>query len=124
MTGVIGIPWAITSWAPWAFIAAEIGQQDADQSVSQSSRHDEESTEGGNSGITRQAGIVLGLHNVSISLPQFLSSFFSSAVFEVLQKPRGEPWDESVVWVMRFGGCVALVAGYLTVALKEQQAKV
>lgn len=124
MTGVIGIPWAITSWAPWAFIAAEIGQQDNDQSVSPSSHHDEESTEGEDSGIAGQAGIVLGLHNVFISLPQFVSSFISSAVFEVLQKPRGEPWDESVAWVMRLGGCVALVAGYLTIALKEQQAKV
>lgn len=124
MTGIIGIPWEITSWAPWAFIATEIGQQDSDQSVSQPSRHDEESIEGGGSGIAGQAGIVLGLHNVFISLPQIVSSLFSSAVFEVLQKPRGEPWDESVAWVMRFGGCVALVAGYLTVALREQQAKV
>lgn len=124
MTGIIGIPWAITSWAPWAFIAGEIGQQDADQSTSNSGRHDEESTEGGDAGIAGQAGIVLGLHNVFISLPQIVSSLFSGAVFEVLQKPRGEPWDESVAWVMRFGGCVTLVAGYLTVALREQQAKV
>ncbi|ODM21431.1 hypothetical protein SI65_02275 [Aspergillus cristatus] len=123
MTGIIGIPWAITSWAPWAFIAAEIGQQDTEQSP-ESSRHDEESTEGGDTGIAGQAGIVLGLHNVFISLPQIVSSLFSSVVFKLLQKPRGEPWDESVAWVMRFGGCVALVAGYLTVALREQQAKV
>lgn len=123
MTGIIGIPWAITSWAPWAFIAGEIGQHDTGQSVSQSSRHDEESTEGGDAGIAGQAGIVLGLHNVFISLPQVVSSLFSSIVFKMLQKPRGEPWDESVAWVMRFGGCVALVAGYLTVALREQQMK-
>lgn len=123
MTGVIGIPWAITSWAPWAFIAEEIGQEDTEQSP-QSSSHDEESTEGGDTGIAGQAGIVLGLHNVFISLPQIVSSLFSSAVFKLLQKPRGEPWDESVAWVMRFGGCVALVAGYLTIALREQQAKV
>lgn len=123
MTGIIGIPWAITSWAPWAFIAAEIGQQNTEHSP-QSSRHDEASTEGGDTGIAGQAGIVLGLHNVFISLPQIVSSLFSSVVFKLLQKPRGEPWDESVAWVMRFGGCVALVAGYLTIALREQQAKV
>lgn len=124
MTGVIGIPWAITSWAPWAFIAAEIGQ---DRPISEQEVHhnhiDSESlAETGDgdtdTGIAGQAGIVLGLHNVFISLPQIVSSLFSSAMFKMLQKSRGEPWDESVAWVMRFGGCVALVAAVLTKALR------
>ncbi|OJJ41370.1 hypothetical protein ASPWEDRAFT_56501 [Aspergillus wentii DTO 134E9] len=50
-----------------------------------------------------QAGIILGLHNVAISAPQFLSTLICSVIFKVFQKPRGEPYDDSVGWVLRFG---------------------
>jgi solute carrier family 45 protein 1/2/4 len=66
-----------------------------------------------------QVGIILGLHNVAISFPQILSSLVCSAVFKAAQKPRGEPWDDSVGWVLRFAGCAALVAAWLTKRLAE-----
>lgn len=66
-----------------------------------------------------QAGIILGLHNVAISFPQIFSSLICSAIFKAAQKPRGEPWDDSVGWVLRFGGCAALVAAWLTKRLAE-----
>ncbi|KAJ5183088.1 hypothetical protein N7492_000704 [Penicillium capsulatum] len=68
---------------------------------------------------TAEAGIILGLHNVAISFPQIFSSLMCSAIFKIAQKPRGEPWDDSVGWVMRFGGCAALVAVWLTMRLAE-----
>ena len=66
-----------------------------------------------------QAGIILGLHNVAISFPQIFSSLACSAIFKAAQKPRGEPWDDSVGWVLRFGGCAALVAAWLTRRLAD-----
>ncbi|KAJ5689565.1 hypothetical protein N7462_003957 [Penicillium macrosclerotiorum] len=66
-----------------------------------------------------QAGIVLGLHNMAVSFPQIFSSLICSAIFKVTQKPRGEPWDDSVGWVLRFGGCAALAAAWLTKRLAE-----
>ncbi|KAJ5099387.1 hypothetical protein N7532_006388 [Penicillium argentinense] len=66
-----------------------------------------------------QAGIILGLHNVAISFPQIFSSLICSAIFKAAQKPRGEPWDDSVGWVLRFGGCAALGAAWLTKKLAE-----
>lgn len=68
---------------------------------------------------TAQAGIILGLHNMAISFPQILSCLVCSAIFKVAQKPRGEPWDDSVGWVLRFGGCTALIAAWLTMKLAE-----
>lgn len=76
------------------------------------------STDGEDENLT-QAGIILGLHNVAISCPQIFSSLICSAIFKAAQKPRGEPWDDSVGWVMRFGGCAALVAAWLTKRLAE-----
>jgi solute carrier family 45 protein 1/2/4 len=129
MTAIVGIPWMVTSWAPYAFIATELAQHNSgstnpqdsiEESIRRSSRpYDvDEDTNG-----IGEAGVVLGLHNVFISFPQMVSSLLSSVIFEALQKPRGEPFDNSVAWVMRFGGCAALVAGFLTMPLQDQTAE-
>jgi solute carrier family 45 protein 1/2/4 len=55
---------------------------------------------------------------MAVSFPQILSSLVCSAIFKAAQKPRGEPWDDSVGWVLRFGGCAALVAAWLTRRLR------
>ena len=61
-----------------------------------------------------QAGVILGLHNVAIAAPQIIATLVSSVIFQLAQKPRGEPGDDSVGWVLRFGGVAALVAAYMT----------
>ncbi|KAJ5647475.1 hypothetical protein N7490_003847 [Penicillium lividum] len=160
--GFIGISWAVTLWAPFALISAEISRIDlarrlrrrhatttdghpvsapgphttpnayAPVSVEDEDDHDTNraSVNDLEEGHTKtsadadaenliQAGIVLGLHNVAISFPQIFSSLICSAIFKAAQKPRGEPWDDSVGWVLRFGGCAALVAAFLTKRLAE-----
>ncbi|KUL84845.1 hypothetical protein ZTR_08231 [Talaromyces verruculosus] len=129
MTAIVGIPWMITSWAPYAFIATELAQHNSgltnsresiDDSIRLSNRlYDEDENTNG----IGEAGVVLGLHNVFISFPQMVSSLLSSVIFKALQKPRGEPFDNSVAWVMRFGGCAAVVAGLLTMPLQDQTAE-
>ncbi|KUL88202.1 hypothetical protein ZTR_04023 [Talaromyces verruculosus] len=146
--GFVGISWAVTLWAPFALISAEVAQREAERRLnrlqaeleavsgtidnSETARNHEEdeddeeqdieatATQTDNDSSTDQAGIVLGLHNVAISLPQIFSTIISSLIFKALQKPRGEPWDDSVGWVMRFGGCAALVAAVLARRLEEK----
>ncbi|KAJ5794760.1 hypothetical protein N7457_001359 [Penicillium paradoxum] len=139
--GFVGISWAVALWAPFALISAEVARIDPSRrSRHHETRvsgeylapedHDEELSEHGGvhgsdvehghlknyreGGDVAQAGIILGLHNMAVSLPQILSSLVCSAIFKASQKPRGEPWDDSVGWVLRFGGCAALVAAWLT----------
>ncbi|CAK3835869.1 General alpha-glucoside permease [Lecanosticta acicola] len=124
ITGLIGIPWAMTMWAPFALIAAEISKRDnirrglirppATRDGELLSRG-EDTSEGAD-----QAGVVLGIHNVAIAAPQVVATLISSAIFKALQKPRGEPGDNSVAWVLRFGGIMALVAAYLTRRVAEE----
>ncbi|KAJ5927095.1 hypothetical protein N7516_008868 [Penicillium verrucosum] len=140
LVGIIGISWAVALWAPFALIAAEVAridpsrQNDSRTAPSTYDEHEAEAQDegpgehnsvGGNDiehghpknhrdGDVAQAGIILGLHNMAISLPQILSSLVCSAIFKASQKQRGEPWDDSVGWVLRFGGCAALVAAWLT----------
>lgn len=80
---------------------------------------DNESADDGEVDTTDEAGVILGIHNVAISFPQILSTLVSSAIFNALQKPRGEPWDDSVGWVMRFGGLVTIGAAVVTKRLAE-----
>jgi solute carrier family 45 protein 1/2/4 len=149
--GFVGISWAVTLWAPFALISAEVSRIElqrrlnrhrtmhAEGSASQrntsgsyapvSAEDDHENQGGGENDLEQgtqreaehlvQAGIVLGIHNVAVSFPQIFSSLACSAIFKVAQKPRGAPWDDSVGWVLRFGGCAALVAAWLTRRLAE-----
>lgn len=150
--GFVGICWAVTLWAPFALISAEVSRIDVERRLRRqhiptpsdnpattsasyapvsgdedANDHDSISGNDLEEGRSKteadenlaQAGIILGLHNVAVSFPQIFSSLICSAIFKAAQKPRGEPWDDSVGWVLRFGGCAALVAAWLTRRLAE-----
>lgn len=107
LSGVVGLSWALSLWAPFALISAEISKRDAAARKTGGINDD-------------QAGMVLGLHNAAISAPQIVATLVSSVIFRIAQKPRGAPGDDSVSWVMRFGGLAALVAAYMTSRLREE----
>ena len=100
----------MTLWAPFALIATEISRRNDNTT----GVDDDDASE------TPQAGVVLGIHNVAIAAPQVIATLVSSAIFRALQKPRGSVGDESVAWVLRFGGLCALVAAWLTLRVKEE----
>jgi solute carrier family 45 protein 1/2/4 len=125
LVGMIGIPWALTNWAPFALISSEISKRDAirrgsfrpgNRAAALAALADEASESGSD-----QAGIVLGIHNVAIAAPQVIATLVSSIIFWALQKPRGTPGDNSVAWVLRFGGCCALVGAWLTLRVAEEK---
>ncbi|KAF4232581.1 hypothetical protein CNMCM8980_009466 [Aspergillus fumigatiaffinis] len=152
--GLVGISWALTLWAPFALISAEVSRIDAERRTRRhqaemevppepytaanvagdhgdGAGYDEDLENGARPRRAKvkdeeenlaQAGIILGLHNVAVSAPQIFSSLISSAIFKAFQKPRGEPWDDSVGWVLRFGGCAALVAAWLASRLGDRTA--
>ena len=64
--------------------------------------------------------MILGLHNVAISAPQVFATLVSSAIFKATQKSRGSAGDDSVGWVLRFGGVAALIAAYMTYRVGEE----
>ncbi|TVY65713.1 General alpha-glucoside permease, partial [Lachnellula suecica] len=102
--GIVGISWSLTLWAPFAIISAEVSKRDALRRSRNSSV--EESQD--------QAGVILGIHNMSISTPQILATIGSSIIFKFLQKPRGTPGDRSISVVLACGGLSTLVAAFLT----------
>ncbi|KAE9979015.1 hypothetical protein EG328_001144 [Venturia inaequalis] len=120
---VIGIPWSLTQWAPFALISAEISKRDA---IRRGIIRAPATVEGNlqaadEDDAVHQAGVVLGIHNVAISAPQVLATLISSVIFKALAKPRGVPGDNSVAWCMRFGGLCALGAAWLTSRVHEDR---
>lgn len=117
VVGVVGIPWAMTLWAPFAIISAEISKRDAVRRAQQSAR--EVIDPGDDNGD--QAGVILGIHNVSIAAPQVIATVLSSLIFRALQKPRGTPGDRSMPVVMAAGGIFAMIGAFIASRLAEEK---
>jgi solute carrier family 45, member 1/2/4 len=81
------------------------------------------------------AGAIMGLHNVFISSPQFISTLLASVIFHFLGaggrgddihptflvEPTVETWGGgSIAWVLRIGGLGGIIAAYLTWNLEEE----
>ena len=122
MVALVGVSWSLTLWAPFALMSGEISKRDEERRARQQQKlidgnadafFDEEDHE------EDRAGIILGLHNMAVSAPQVIATLVSSAIFKMLQKPRSQPGDVSVVWTLRLGGIAVLVAAFLTFRMKD-----
>lgn len=74
-----------------------------------------------------ESGIILGIHNVFVSAPQVISSLFSSVLFKLLSarfKPDDKfegMFDDSLGWVFRFGGVMAIGAMVMSLRVKSNE---
>jgi solute carrier family 45 protein 1/2/4 len=127
LIGLVGITWAMTLWAPWAIISAEISRRDATkraQKARPSSPHSSTDATLTPSAAEEaddedQAGVILGIHNMAIAAPQIIATVGSSIIFKIWQKPRGTPGDHSIAVVLALGGFCVLVACYFVLKIQE-----
>ncbi|KAK1457552.1 general alpha-glucoside permease [Colletotrichum cuscutae] len=137
LIGLVGITWAMTLWAPWAIISAEISRRDAkirqrkqrqfspsrgDGPASPStvdSTADSDQTDLSDSEEADQAGVILGIHNMAIAAPQIIATVGSSIIFRIWQKPRGTPGDHSIAIVLALGGIAVLISSFFVASIKE-----
>jgi len=122
LIGIVGISWALTLWAPFAIISAEVSKRDKlrRQRNIQAQSDPDSDTEHAVFEKEDQAGVILGIHNMSIATPQILATIGSSIIFKFLQKPRGVPGDRSYSVVLAAGGISTLVAAWLTSRIKDE----
>ncbi|KAJ8128083.1 hypothetical protein O1611_g5553 [Lasiodiplodia mahajangana] len=139
LIGLIGITWALTLWAPWAIISAEISRrqfmfrarkqqlrhlagaaegEDQHNSFDPPANREEQSQDGERE--PDQAGVILGIHNMAIASPQMIATLGSSIIFRFFQKPRGVPGDHSYSIVLASGGLFVLVAAYLVHKIDDE----
>ncbi|KAL2164367.1 hypothetical protein VTH06DRAFT_3583 [Thermothelomyces fergusii] len=141
LIGLVGITWALTLWAPWAIISAEISHRDevrraryAQRNLSPGSRPRVASLDGYSSDENRersltspdedqdeadQAGVILGIHNMAIAAPQIIATVSSSIIFRFFQKPRGVPGDHSIAIVLALGGITVGISAFFIHQIKD-----
>ncbi|KAI1335152.1 major facilitator superfamily domain-containing protein [Xylariaceae sp. FL0016] len=135
LIGLVGITWALTLWAPWAIISAEISRRDVMHRArkqqmrslqAERSAHSHSSSPLEQEGQLQdseeepdQAGVILGIHNMAIASPQIIATLGSSIIFRIFQKPRGAPGDHSIAIVMASSGIFVLVAAWFIHTIRE-----
>jgi solute carrier family 45 protein 1/2/4 len=63
------------------------------------------------------AGVLLGIHNMYIVLPQFLVTFLSSILFRILES--GEERTDTIGIILRIGAVMAGIAGFISLRIKK-----
>lgn len=139
LIGLVGITWAMTLWAPWAIISAEISRRDAliraqkmramsprrrgarasSQTIDDLIDPSADSSASGEDEEVDQAGVILGIHNMAIAAPQIIATVGSSIIFKIWQKPRGTPGDHSISIVLALGGACVLIASFFVAQIRD-----
>lgn len=120
--GIVGFSWAATSWIPYALLGTEttysplpqgsrlvvLDDSEGDEFKYHDDEHDEHD-------LSNDAGLVYGIHNFSICLPQMaitLGMGFERIIAGHETKNHANP-DSGLVAVFRLAGMFALVAMYI-----------
>jgi solute carrier family 45 protein 1/2/4 len=144
LIGLVGITWALTLWAPWAIISAEISRRDEirraryaaakalspsrgvaslDGYSSDENRGERELDDNSNEDESAdQAGVILGIHNMAIAAPQIIATVSSSIIFRIFQKPRGVPGDHSIAIVLALGGITVFISAFFIHRIRDEPA--
>ncbi|OAA67497.1 sucrose transporter [Cordyceps fumosorosea ARSEF 2679] len=135
LIGIAGVTWAMTLWAPYAIISAEISRRDVLQRAQKHLPAAREPAElaplerlpsGEMATVVEdgeehdEAGVIMGIHNMAIAAPQILANVGSSIIFKIWQKPRGTPGDKSIAFVMAIGGLFVLASAFFVRDLDEK----
>ena len=144
---IVGITWALALWAPFAIISGEISRKDtltrarkqagtrlqripsasAIPPPACSDDDDDDDDDHEDNAAARpeeeekvdQAGVILGIHNMACAAPQIISTFGSSLLFKIFQKPRGEAGDHSIGIVLALGGLAVLMSSFFVMQLRD-----
>ncbi|KAG2201642.1 hypothetical protein INT47_003868 [Mucor saturninus] len=127
--GCCGVSWAISMWAPFSLLGEYVSAQEARHGIYQpvdteeeiemlgvgqtSSSPEQEEEEGGEEkSESPAAGVLLGIHNMYIVLPQFLVTFLSSFIFRLFDTVDNK--TDTIGLVLRIGAVMAGVAGFIS----------
>ncbi|ORX73596.1 MFS general substrate transporter [Linderina pennispora] len=116
LIGVCGFSWAVTIWVPFSIIGEAISKQSSGYALVGDAIPMHELGEH-RPAMPVEAGTVLGIHNMYIVVPQFITAFASSLIFAVFERLGSVKHASEIAWVLRLGGVSSLVAVYFAYKL-------
>ena len=131
--GTVGYSWAVSVWIPYALLGAETSspstpRQGSSLVTTNEDDVDEEKYRGGDGAygdddmdLSDQSGLIYGVHNFFICLPQFLINLEMGVqwMLSAVDKGGDDEQDLGLVWVLRLGGVFALMAMYIATGIRE-----
>jgi solute carrier family 45 protein 1/2/4 len=122
----VGFSWAVSAWIPYALLGAEACRIAEQRDICRSLCCDDSNTGEGNGSrdedeILDQLGLIYGLHNLSICLPQILMCVGISLALVIsgAKNSRIDGQTLDPVWILRLGGVLALIAMYVATGIRE-----
>lgn len=120
---LVGFSWAASNWIPFALLGTEVSTSSSRRQLSDGLDDEEKyhnpttiRADSGNLSIHR--GLVYGLHNFFICLPQILVTLGMGVISIMVDSDSGEEKLE-LAWILRLGGIFAVVAMYLATKLDD-----
>ncbi|KAI9030323.1 sugar transporter [Hyaloraphidium curvatum] len=118
---LLGVPWAAAVWAPFVLIG-EYCRAELDRE-----KHNAPSVIASPDQKPLDVGIVMGIANLYVVVPQLAMTGISALVFALLHYLEGTPEPgqprrqlDSFGWVLRIGGVAAIAAAYLATKLEAR----
>ncbi|KAI9266917.1 major facilitator superfamily domain-containing protein [Phascolomyces articulosus] len=119
---IMGVPWAIVLWIPFSLVGEYVSfederrqklllQQQTVNTPSSSSSESPRQLEEVDQKEEFDAGMMLGVHNIYIVMPQFVTAACSSFIFAATASDgKDEAGSSNVATVLAFGGLMSLIA--------------
>lgn len=125
--GITGFSWAASAWIPYALLGAEASHLPEQRHGSAvTAYHDDNEVDvdeivGNQDEMSNQVGLIYGIHNLSICLPQILICLGIGLVWMLsdTKSDISNRQSSGFVWVLRLGGVFALAAMYIATGIQE-----
>ena len=112
LVAIIGMSWALTTWAPFSLIGEEINFLNADDDTLYGSE------KASSNDVVKGSGTIMSLHITAINVPQFVATILSGLVFWLVdQNALGLT---GLAWVLRLSGVAAALAAWRTLAVIDR----
>lgn len=129
----VGFTWACTIWIPFALTAERIHQlpltevPPIENEPREEELHLETESISDSASITgheEKSGIILGIHNSAITLPQFISAFSSFVIFQLVEKKSEDTHNDggrAIAITLQVGGFTALLAAFYAYKINSKR---
>lgn len=119
--GLLGVSWIITMWVPYSLISQYLVLEQLKEKQCYDYRSNSQIEEESTPLLpvekkSMDTGIVLGIHNIYMTLPQFIGIAVTSIIFSLAHSLEQQTSDDNqgLSWVLQSCGVMAIAAAFVS----------